>query len=58
LIDCFNLQIQKEAKEKKHKESRTKAILAAKDRAAPAKTVKSDEQTSNDQVKHKKKKKR
>ena len=53
--------MQKEAKEKKQKESRTKAILAAKDRAAPAnaKTAAGDEEaTGNSAAKHKKKKKR
>jgi len=59
--------MQKEAKEKKQKESRTKAILAAKDRAVPTGTANSkaplsggssDDQTGNGLVKHKKKKKR
>ncbi|OQV21732.1 hypothetical protein BV898_04310 [Hypsibius exemplaris] len=51
-------EMQKEAKEKKQKESRTKAILAAKDRAAPVKPAGVEEHTEKDQTKHKKKKKR
>lgn len=63
----MSFQMQKEAKEKKQKESRTKAILAAKDRLPTAtaqsstKNQKDESQSKNgaaQQVKHIKKKKK
>ena len=53
--------MQKEAKAKKNKDSRTKAILAAKEQAASVKAADKEklesQSQSNGQVKHKKKKK-
>ncbi|GAV03819.1 hypothetical protein RvY_14195 [Ramazzottius varieornatus] len=53
-------EVQKEAKAKKNKDSRTKAILAAKaqaDEIKAAEKEKLEQSQSNGQVKHKKKKK-